>query len=196
MRGSLGSLGIVFALSILLVGPVEAQFPVNIVAGPTFANLSGDDAEGFDSKTGFFVGAGTAIPLNETFFIEPYVAYVQKGADDAGAELSLDYIEIPVFLSANIPISESVALFIGAGPQVGFNINCDDDGFDCSDEDDLNKTDFGIVTSAGLGFPLSDTVFIGVGGGADFGLTDVFDSGDAGNRAYYVSASVGMLLGG
>ena len=196
MRGSLVSLGIALALSSFVAESVEAQFPLNIVAGPTFSNLSGDDAEDFDSKTGFFVAAGTAIPLNETFWIEPYVAYVQKGADDAGAELSLDYIEIPVFLNATIPLSESVVFAIGAGPQVGFNLSCDDDGFDCSDADDLNTMDFGILTSAGLGFPLSDTMSLGFGGGADFGLTDVFDSGDASNRAYYVFASLGILVGG
>lgn len=196
MRRIITHAGIAITLSVLLVAPVDAQFPLSITAGPTFATLSGDDTDGFDSKTGFFVAAGTIIPLNETFSIDPHLAYVQKGADVSGDELSLDYIEIPVLLTANIPLSESASVGLSAGPQVAFNTGCDDAGFDCSDEDDLNTTDFGILTSAGIGFPLSETVGLAVGGGADFGLTDVFDSGDGSNRAYYIFVNLGFLIGG
>src|SRR5688572_23134261 len=132
--------------------------------------------------------------------IEPGVAYVQKGTSysDGGddLELALDYVEIVAFLSAYLPLGESLVFSAGAGPEVAFNIGCDDDGFDCSDSDDLNGTDYGIVAVANLLFPLSETLGLAVGGGADFGMTDVFSSGDAANRAYFLFAGLGFTVGG
>lgn len=198
MRKLLLSMGVGTIMAVAAAGHVQAQFPFSIVAGPTFANLRGDDTEGAESKTGFFVAAGTAFQLNETFAVSPYLAYVQKGASngETNEDFSLDYIEIPVFLSATVPLGESASLGLSAGPQISFNINCDVEGFDCSDEEDFNGTDFGIVGSASIGFPVSDSASLALGGGADFGLKEYRDGVDAKTRTYYLFAALNLALGG
>lgn len=199
MRRVLFSLGVGAIMAVAVVGRAQAQMPFNIVAGPTFVNTTDDNT---DSRTRFFVAAGTSFSLNETFSVDPYVGYMQKGASypDLSEDDAYDYIEIPVLLSANIPMGESAVLGISAGPQFSFNINCKEkytDGtpeYDCSDYTDFNNTEFGFIGGASIGFPLSDSVGLAVGGGADLSVTEVFDG--IKNRAYYAFASLGFALGG
>lgn len=198
MRRLLLTMGVSAIVTVAAVGRAQAQMPLNIVAGPTFANASGDDVpDDASSKTGFFVAAGTAFGISETFSIDPWVGYVQKGASLDDGDFSVDYIEIPVFLTANIPVGESSMLALSAGPQIAFNINCEDpEGSDCSDNSDFKKTEFGIVTGASISFPLSDSVGLALGGAADFGLTDLFDQDNVKTRTYYLFAGLGFGLGG
>jgi hypothetical protein len=182
-----------------LGGPAGAQIPVDIVAGPTIATVS-TDAYDTSSKVGFFVAAGTAFPLSETLFVSPYVGYVQKGTEfDDGTNGSYDYIEIPVFLGTQIPLNERWALGISAGPQVAFNVSCDEDGYDCSQYEDFKGTEFGIVGGVGLGVPISEAHVLSFGGTYDFGLTDIFSSEDDfsyKNRVLYLWVSFGSMIGG
>jgi hypothetical protein len=186
--------------SLFLAAHASAQLPMNVAAGPTFATLSGDDAPaGYGSKTGFFVAAGTGIPLTASLMIEPSVAYVQKGwsyPEGGELDLALDYLEIIAFLTAYLPLGESVVFSVGAGPEIAFNIGCDDNGVACPDTDEPKGTDYGVVAVGNLLFPLSETLGLAVGGGADFSMTDVFETGDAANRAYFVFAGLGFTVGG
>ena len=194
--------------TLLLAGTAQAQFPLSIVAGPTIANISSDEYD-TSSKVGFFVALGTAFPINETFSISPFVGYVQKGAKFKGTENADDgedtysYIEIPVFITAGFPVSETINFGVGLGPQISFNMKCNEsipgeDDFDCKDyQDYVGSTDFGIVGSAGLQFPMGSSQ-IGVGGGFDFGMKDIFEDFEGGykNRGFYLYVSYGMVLGG
>jgi len=208
MRGS-NVKGVTVAVGVgLLVtaGQAQAQFPLNIAAGPTFSNVSNDDFDA-SSKTGFFAAVGTSFPVGTNLAIQPYVGYVQKGASfDFGSFQEDDtytYIEIPVFLSYGIPLSESATLGLSAGPQVGFMIDCTeayDDGdpdFDCSEYDNFESTEFGLVGSVGVSFPVGSSA-LSVGGGYDLGLTDVFSDIDGGykNRVFYLFVDYGFSLGG
>jgi hypothetical protein len=180
------------------IGQGQAQVQLKLVAGPTFSTVATDEWD-TSTKTGFFVAVGTAFPLGERFAVMPHVGYVQKGtefSDDTKG--SYDYIEIPILIGTKFPLGEKAELGISAGPQVAFNINCDEDGFDCSEYDDFKGTEFGIVGGAGVGFPLSDSKDLSFGASVDFGLTDVFDSVDGGykNRVYYLWASIGTQIGG
>ncbi len=180
----------------LPTGQVQAQFPLTIVAGPTISTVS---ADGYDtsSKTGFFVAAGTALPLNETVALLPFVGYVQKGAKFDGGTASYDYIEIPVQLGVQFPLNERLDLGLSAGPQVSFNVNCDEDGYDCSQYDDFKSTEFGILFGGSLGFPLTEQLGGSIGADYDLGLTDLFDSeGSFKNRVLYLWVSVTAMIGG
>lgn len=182
-----------------LIEPVGAQIPVDIVAGPTISTVS-TDAYDTKSKVGIFVAAGTAFPLSEKLFVSPYVGYVQKGTEfDDGTSGSYDYIEIPVFLGTQIPLNERWSLGISAGPQVAFNVRCDEDGYDCSQYEDFKRTEFGVIGGVGVGFPLSEAHVLSFGGTYDLGLTDVFSSeGDFSykNRVLYLWVSFGSMIGG
>lgn len=153
---------------------------------------------------GFFAGVGTGVSLGEVLSIQPWVVYVQKGAEfSGGGEDTYSYIEIPVFVSLGFPLSESVGLGISAGPQVAFNLTCNESvpgeaDFDCKDYDDYDgSTEFGFVASASLLFPVGSSS-LSVGGGVDFGLTDIFTELDGGykNRVFYLFAGYGLSLGG
>lgn len=197
MRKMISGSLVALALLVASAAPAEAQIPLGISVGPTFANLTGDEADGFDSKIGFFVSGGTSIAVGETFSIDPGVVYVQKGAEyAAGGDLSLDYFEIPVLVTASFPSGENGSFGFSLGPQVAFNVNCDDDGSDCSDETEFNSTEFGLVAGAHIGFSLSEAVGVSFGGGGDFGFTDPFDTVDASNTVYFLSAGLNFALGG
>lgn len=184
--------------------PAQAQIPLSIVAGPEFSTVSTD---GFDtsSRTGFFAAVGTMFQVSEVLGIAPYVGYVQKGAkfgSDSGEDI-YSYIEIPVLLSVGFPLSEAVGLGLSAGPQIAFNVKCNETvpgeaDYDCKDYNDYDGgTEFGLVGTAGLQFPLGSSN-LGAGVGFDLGLTDVFSGIDGGykNRAFFVFVSYGLSLGG
>jgi hypothetical protein len=89
-------------------------------------------------------------------------------------------------LSTGFAISETITLGIGAGPQVSFNLSCNEKipgepDFDCKEyEDYIGSTDFGLVGTAALFFPMGNST-IGVGGGYDLGLKDVFEEIEGGD---------------
>lgn len=201
LRTIAGAAVLSFALA-LSTGDAQAQIPLRIVAGPTIANVSTDDWD-TSSKVGFFVAAGTAFELQDGLAVTPYLAFVKKGAtfnataSESEGDGSYDYIEIPVLLSKQIPFGETKSIGLSLGPQVAFNINCDEDGYDCSEYEDFKSTEFGLVGGAGLGFPLGEAHTASVGVSFDFGLTDVFESENGyKNRVIYLWGSVGTTIGG
>ncbi len=189
---------------LLAAGRVQAQVPLDIVAGPAFTTVSTDEFD-TSSRTGFFAGIGTMFQVGETFAIRPYVTYVQKGAkfaSDDGEDI-YGYVEIPVFLSTAFPLSETVDLGVSLGPQLAFNIKCNETvpgepDYDCKNYDDYGgSTEFGVVGSVGLQFPVG-TSTLGVGAGFDLGLKDVFKDIQGGykNRALFLFVGYGLSLGG
>jgi hypothetical protein len=187
------------ALAVTLTStPARAQIPLTVVAGPTIASVS-TDAYDASSTVGFFVAAGTAYPLSERVSLMPFVGYVQKGAEFDGSKASYDYIEIPLFLGTRIALNEEWSLGLHAGPQVGFNINCDEDGYDCSDYEDFKGTEVGVVGGVALSHPLSESHTVSFGISYDLGLTDIFGSESDysfKNRVLSLWAGIGSMIGG
>ncbi|MFW6079515.1 MAG: porin family protein [Gemmatimonadota bacterium] len=184
--------------SLFIVGEAQAQMPLHLAAGPTLGTISTDDPdfEGAETSLGFFAAVGTSFPVGETVAVSPYLGYVQKGAKfgDGQFTFSYDYIEIPVLISTWFPVGETMSWSIFAGPQIGFQINCDEDGFDCSELDSRKGTEFGVMAGTGLQF--SDALSVGVG--ADIGMTDLFDTGGDSfkTRTYWLSLGYSTSLGG
>jgi hypothetical protein len=197
MRKTLVGSAVAVAVVGLVAAPAEAQLPLTFVAGPSFITISSD---GYDTKstTGFFAAVGTSFPLSETVSLSPFVGYVQKGAkfESDDTEGSYDYIEVPVLLEVAIPVGGNKSLGLSAGPAIGFQIKCDEDGFDCTEFENHKGTEVSFVGAAGLGFPLSETSFLGVGGGFDRGLTDLFEDVDYKTRGFFLFLSFTTLVGG
>lgn len=181
----------VLAMSLFTAGHVLAQTPIHLVAGPNISNISSDDFTGSDSKVGFFAAVGTSLALSENVAVSPYVAYVMKGAEFDGEDASYDYIEIPVLLSTSFPVGETTRLGIFGGPQVGFQVNCDEGGFDCTEFANHKSTEFGVIVGTGLNFGA-----FAVSVGADWGLTDLFDDLDYKTRTYFLSLQYTAMVGG
>lgn len=188
-----------FALTFWASG-AEAQRTISLVAGPTFATIESDDFEGAETSTGFFAAVGTSIPLTDVLSVDPHVGYVQKGAEFPGETVSYDYFEVPILLGARLPVGERASVKISAGPQVGFQINCDEpesiEGGDCTEFENHKSTEFGIMATAGIGFQLSPGMTIAVGGAADFGLTDLYEDLDYRTRTYMAYLAFVRAFGG
>ncbi|TXD85108.1 PorT family protein [Subsaximicrobium wynnwilliamsii] len=159
------------AVAVLGFTTVNAQaIRFGAKAGVNFANLSGDDVENADGRTGLNAGLVAEIGITETFKVQPEVLYSQQGLqeDFQGGEskLKLDYINVPVM--AKYYVAEGFAL--EAGPQFGFNISSKyeiqiegQDGEELAStqsdvEDGVEAFDFGI--GGGVSYTLPSGLFV------------------------------------
>ena len=145
-----------------------AQMQIGPKAGLNLANLSGDDIEDTDSKTGFAGGLFFMYKFSDMFAIQPEAYYSMKGAteklDFEGVTIdvtySADYIEVPLLLKLLIPIkNSSINPAIFAGPFVGFNttakVKAEAEGQSVEEDlEDVKSTEFGLAFGGGLGFPV------------------------------------------
>jgi len=177
----------------------EAQRSIALVAGPTFSKVESEDFPDSETSTGFFAGIGTSFALTDVLVFDPYVAYVQKGAEFGSEKVSYDYIEVPLLLGAVLPIGENASAKISVGPQIAFQINCEEpesiEGGDCTEFENHKSTEFGVVAAAGVGFGLSEGMTLAVGAGADFGLTDIYENLDYKTRTYMAYVAFVRELG-
>lgn len=194
-------LGLFVATNVLAQGTM-----IGGKAGFNVADLSVDDDEGLDTRTGFVGGGFISFPIGDFFAIQPEVLYSAKGAtldfvedgEQIDADIKIDYLEIPVLLVARLTDQNSaVRPIVYAGPAVSFEIKCKLEGtategsvsasvsFDCDDPlafdgdpIETKGTDFGIVFGGGLEFNAGSAVII-VEGRYNAGLVDINDtSGD------------------
>jgi len=153
-------------------------------AGVNFASLNGDDAEDFDGRTSFHIGAVVEFEISETFSFQPELMYSSQGAESSFSEegfdyemkIKLDYLNIP--LMAKYYVTEGFS--IEAGPQVGFLLSAkleyEADGDSESEDikDELSSIDFGL--NFGLGYKLDSG--LNFGARYNLGLSNVDDSDD------------------
>ena len=144
------------ALAIFVIANSNAQdINFGAKAGVNFASITGDDTDGFASRTSIHAGLVVEIVISETFSFQPEVLYSGQGAteDSGDGELNLDYINVP--LMAKFYVAEGFSL--EAGPQVGFLMSAEVDGEDIKDY--VKGIDFGV--NFGIGYKME--------GGLNFG---------------------------
>lgn len=199
MRNSRWSIvaAFVFLAATIFPQTANAQMALHFAAGPNLGNISSDEFDGSSTSVGFFAAVGTTFMVADNIGVSPYLGYVQKGAEFDSETASYDYIEIPVFVVVGVPVGEGGTMFnIFGGPQVGFQINCDEGGFDCTEFDDHKGTEFGVIGGVGLGFPVGENGTLGVSLGADIGLTDLYDTVSYKTRTYFASLQYSVVVGG
>ena len=170
-----------------------------------------DYAQGMVStknRTGMFIGAYTALPISETFTVEPAIYYTQKGYEMQGdlkfkvAEflgintkmgLNSQYIDMPLVLKGNFN-----GFQVFAGPQISyllnanmkaaagvFGVNLISKKIDVTDQ--FNRWDAGIT--GGIGYKFSN----------GFNVTAAYDHGlsraDAGQNLNSYNRSVKVGIG-
>ena len=167
------------------------QMQIGPKAGLNISNLSGDDIENADSKTGFAGGVFFMYKFSNMFAIQPEAYYSMKGAtekvDFEGVTFditySLDYFEVPILFKLLIPIeNSSINPAIFAGPFVGFNttakLKVEAEGqSEERDLEDVKSTEFGLAFGGGLGFPIG-TNELGFDVRYILGLSTIDDSAD------------------
>lgn len=124
----------IFILCIIFYN-ANAQIKLGFQLGPNFAsgNYSSDYFKESDvsGKTGFFGGVLAEFKLNDMFYLQPEINYIQKGVEisplyylgyvNSGSkgDFKLDYVEVPINIIAKFGKNE-LKPFIFAGPS--FNI--------------------------------------------------------------------------
>ena len=167
-----------FAQTTPTVG-VEAGLASYNIRGEAADNLNNmlDFANGMlhtQSRTGFYVGLNTSIPLSESVSVQPGLYYTQKGYQltgdfaikgleflgaNATAKLQNDYIDIPVLIKANV--AEGLQVF--GGPQISYlstsklKVNAGVLGFNVLNEtmdakEQFNQWDMGLIGGVGYEF--------------------------------------------
>jgi len=187
-----------------------AQMQIGPKAGLNISNITGDDIENADSKTGFAGGVFFMYKFSNMFAIQPEAYYTMKGAtqketfegETIDFTYSLNYIEVPLLLKLLIPIEGSLinpAIF--AGPAIGFKstakVKAEFQG-QSSEEDieDVKSTDFGLVFGGGLGFPVGKNE-LGFDVRYILGLSTIDDSADEAdvkNSVFNVNVYFGFSL--
>lgn len=205
---------------LLLTSFSNAQVSYGVRAGANFSKWQGEDLQIIEDlvdktdgwletkgKTGFHVGGYVNIPISETFSFEPGLEYSKKGysikgdfkidalkflAINAGAQVQSHYIDIPLYLKANV----AKGLNVYAGPQVSFlvrstlnakvgvlGISLFNKGIGITER--FNKVDLGL--SGGIGYQFDNG--INLRAGYDYGLSklDKNNNYDAYNRVVKVS---------
>lgn len=208
------------SLFLSVLSMAQTSPSVGIKAGISSAWLKGDAVNSLQSlldysngmittgnRTGFYGGASVAIPLGGVVSVEPGVYYTQKGytmngdlnikgADfigaNAKAQLTSQYIDMPLLLKANVG-----GLEVFAGPQVSYLAKADLKttagvlGFNLLNRtmnatDQFNRWDAGVTGGIGYqfanGFSLSASY--------DHGLkkVDANQNLDSYNRSFKVGA--------
>ena len=164
------------------ISAVQAQdMGFGIKGGVNFASLNGDDADGWDGRTGFHLGLLAEFGLSESFAIQPEILYSAQGAEMDDVTFKLDYLTIPVMAK----YFATDAFSIEAGPYIGFNTTSewDLDGDTVDLKDETESTDFGV--GLGLGYELPMGVFFQAR--YAMGLSDIGSDADIKNSVFQLS---------
>jgi hypothetical protein len=192
-------------------GLIAQDVMIGVKGGLNFSDLNiDDDSEEIEteSKSGLVLGVFADIGLGDMFSVRPEGLYSEKGFELAGgdAELSLNYIEVPVLLVAKFGDSD-IRPLVFAGPVIGFESKCEISGSeggvtveaDCdADPDDpieTESTDFGAAIGGGIEYDAGSFTLL-LDGRYTLGLRDV-DAGSSSskNRAWSFMAGAGIDIG-
>lgn len=164
-------------IAVLLLGTavITAQgVRWGVTAGVNFSNVTGDDADNTDTRTGINIGGLADIEVSEDFSVIPEARYSMRGFKDGEFTFKIDYIEVPVV--ADYEVVDGLGL--QAGPLFGFVINDEIDGPGVSgDINNLETFNFGFTLGAKYEF--NNGFFVRAN--YDMGFTDVASNFDARN---------------
>jgi opacity protein-like surface antigen len=170
-----------------------------VLAGANFAKLSGNDADGAKTRTGFVGGISADIHIAPQLGLEIDGLYSQQGAkeniDAQDVTFHLDYVQVPVLLRYRFPTHTALRPFIVLGPSVGFRVKCEltapSDSATCNDffGENAKSVDVSGTVGAGLGFKLGKEE-LSISGRYNMGFTKVFQDSDSKNRVFSLLAGI------
>jgi hypothetical protein len=128
---------ILICILMTVSGEVEAdnrqrsRIHVGAKGGVSFTTLSGDPYPVYDARIGFSAGVFVSIPVARNWSIQPEILYSQKGAKTSGYcsglptswTLKLDYVEVPILISAATSTIGDVTPRMFLGPAVTFKVS-------------------------------------------------------------------------
>lgn len=148
----------------------HAQVGLGIKGGLSYGNVSnrGVLPGNLEARTGFAVGASVAFP-GDPLGLGVEGLYAQRGVISStdGMARKLDYVDVPAYARVRIPLP-GIAPFAYAGPQVSFELRCNDGSGACP-TGDRPKTTYAAVIGAGVRLMSR----LSVEGRYIYGLTDL-----------------------
>lgn len=178
---------VVAAAMLLACATSFAQFNVNLgYANSTEYYRSGSERLSM-RLNGFTVGVGYSLELADDFYFTPALNYMFVGATDTNmlvgpislrGSVTEHYINVPLILSYDFPLSGGSKFFLFAGPTASIGLASNtklvanvgpykgDERVDNYGDNEYRR--FDIMLGGGIGIKLSDTYLFKVG--YDFGL--------------------------
>lgn len=125
------------AVSMLLVGAtsVYAQdkpVTLGVKAGFNISSMTGDDADGIDSKTGFLFGVTVDVNIAPQLYLMTGLDYTTKGGKtvayyylyenlhEGKMTMNLNYLQLPVHIGYKVAASDKVNIVFRGGPYLAY----------------------------------------------------------------------------
>jgi len=157
---------LIMLVTSMLAMSADAQIPIKfgLKGGISSATVTGDDAEGYESRSGIVGGVFTRLSLGGPIGIQAELLLVTKGAKmtfiDEATSLSVDmtlkanYFEVPVLLSGPVfAFSRSSKTEISTSV-LGLDVGGDLDNYN------EKSTDLGLALGVGLDLSLARSVVV------------------------------------
>lgn len=198
--------------------PVEIGANLGLILATFGGEVDSTDTAERQYSLGPFASLALGYRITEIVALRTELSFATKGnRTDTGLagssfESTYDYIEIPLLVSAVVPISKQVTPYVLAGPAFSFMIDADatfDDGRSFEINDNVEKFDVGLMAGIGAGLaPGQGNGTIVIEARYNYGLlntsaSSTSDSEDVFNRAFYIIAgyradlsTIGRLLSG
>jgi long-subunit fatty acid transport protein len=158
--------------------------------GYSSSNLAGDYAEDFNERGAFNFGAIGDYYFNDRWSFRSGLNFNSMGASFLGADLKLDYLNIP--LNANWHFGGTRKWNLNFGLTPGFLLNAEVEGEDVKDM----VESFQLSLSYGIGYKIeiTDTFSILVDYQGLYGMTNINSEGGDNNVNYGSSFNAGAVF--
>lgn len=180
-----------------------------IIGGLNSTTIAGDDNGSTSRRTTPTLGVTVVAPFGSGWSFQPELVYSMKGAQSSDQEsgqtiqgtFKLAYLEMPLLLRYDIPVSGGVRPFLLGGPAFALKSSCDVeitfggqttkdscDSFVQAGAQEVKSLDVGAMVGGGLMFDVGKQVF-SIGVRYNAGLTNLSSDGNNKNRALSVVAT-------
>lgn len=148
----------------------------------------------YGNKVGFSAGLIGELSFTNNLYVNTSVLYSTKGYDSGDSEdkdnQTSNYLEVPIHLGYNYPITNKISVLGEAGPYFGYLMSAKgyDEGYKWDGTEDFNKLDVGIGFKVGAEFIKRFRLTVGY----DWGLSNIYkeDWGKVNNRNFTVGVTL------
>lgn len=167
----------------------NAQTTFGVKAGLNISNLTGDDIEGANSKTGFNAGGFVTIPVSSMFSVQPELLYSVEGAKSDDVKLHLNYVNIPVLFQYR-----ASGFIAELGPQIGLltSAKAKAEGESEDIKDFFKSSNFSLVI--GAAYQLANG--LGFGARYNLGLSNIGEAEGSDIKTSTFSVGASFAFGG
>jgi hypothetical protein len=163
-----------------LASATFAQANFGVKGGLNLYNINNKNGDNLNSKAGIHLGLLAHLHVTERFALQPELYYSMQGAENGGANVNLNYINVPLLFQYMF----DNGFRLQAGPQVGIltSARLKNDGESVGVKSAYNSLEFGLPLGVGYVSPSG----FGVDARYHLGLSNIRedDNNKAMNRGF------------